>query len=446
MGIATAENAVVTGRPRHWISLIGPASVVVLVAAYAALWLIARPPGQPTARYLGEMFGMLALLLLSLALVLSSGLMRVLEPVFGGFDRVMVWHRGVAVAGVLLIIPHRILIGEPANNPYRSDIGDALGAIAALGLGVLVLWAFAPRLRRVQKFRLIAKMAGSTYEKWRIGHRFTGLFVAAATIHAALVDPVLHQSRLLLAAELITGGVGVAAYLYREFLAQRLTPVYHYTVEEARHLNQNTVEVGLKPIGKPLSFVAGQFIFIALGTPEQFDFHPFTVASAPTDEQLRLSVKASGDYTRRLYADLQPGIEARVIGPFGMFDYRLGEQRQVWIAAGIGITPFISWIRALDGPFDYQVDFYYSVADDTSALFVAEIEAAQVQHPSLKLHLVRTDHDAPLTPERIWSAHPMAHCSVYMCGPPEMMRTFEKDLRANGVAPDHIRWEEFGLR
>lgn len=289
-------------------------------------------------------------------------------------------------------------------------------------------------------------MARSTYERWRIGHRFTGLFVALATVHAALVDPVLHQSQLLLAAELLAGGVGVAAYLYRELLAPRLTPVYHYTVQEARQLNQNTIEVGLKPVGTPLRFTAGQFILLALGAPEQFDYHPFTVASAPTEEALRLSVKASGDDTRRLYADLRPGIDARVVGPFGMFDYRLGGPRQVWIAAGIGITPFISWIRALNGSFDYEVDFYYSVADEAAALFADEITAAAARQPSLKLHLIRTDRDPPLTPEQVWSANPIARCSVYMCGPPAMMRTFEKELRAQGAAWNHIRWEQFGLR
>jgi predicted ferric reductase len=443
--MATGRQIMAADRPRRPASLIGPAAVVVLVAAYAALWLIARPAGQPTGRYLGEMAGMLALLLLSLALVTSSGLMRVLEPAFGGFDRVMVWHRGVAVAGILLVIPHWILVSGPVN-PYRSGIADALGVIAALGLAVLVLWAFAPRLRRVQKIRLIAKMASSTYERWRIGHRFTGLFVALATVHAALVDPVLHKSTLLLAAELLTGGAGVAAYLYRELLAQRLTPVYHYTVQHAQHLNQHTIEVGLKPISKQLQFFAGQFIFLALGAPEQFDYHPFTVASAPADEELRLSVKATGDDTRRLYADLRPGMNARVVGPFGMFDYRLGEPQQIWIAAGIGITPFISWIRALNGAFDYEVDFYYSAADEASALFVDEITAATARYPSLTLHLIRTDRDPPLTPSQIWSAHPIARSSVYMCGPPEMMRTFHKELRAHGVAPDHIRWEQFGLR
>jgi len=419
--------------------------MVAIVVAYVALWLIARPPGQPMGRYLGEMAGMLALLLLSLALTTSSGLMSVLEPAFGGFDRVMVWHRDLAVAGVLMIVPHRILIYGPPN-PYHSDLGDALGALAAIGLGLLILWAFAPRLRRAQRLRLIARMASSTYERWRIGHRFTGLFVAMATIHAALVDPILHASATLLASELTAGGIGVAAYLYRELLAQRLTPVYHYTVQEAKRLNGNTLDVGLKPIGKQIRFVAGQFIFLALGAPEQFDFHPFTVASGPSDEQLRLSVKASGDYTKRLYADLRPGIEARVVGPFGTFDYRLGQRQQIWIAAGIGITPFISWIRALDGTFEYVVDFYYSVATEAAALFVDEIRDATARYPSLKLHLVRTDHDPQLTPHQIWADHSMERCSVYMCGPPEMMRAFEKELRKHGTAPDHIRWEQFGLR
>jgi ferredoxin-NADP reductase len=79
-------------------------------------------------------------------------------------------------------------------------------------------------------------------------------------------------------------------------------------------------------------------------------------------------------------------------------------------------------------------------------LFVDEITTAAARYPSLTLHLIRTARDPPLTSEQIWSAHPIALRSVYMCGPPEMMRTFQKELRAHGVAPAHIRWEQFGLR
>jgi predicted ferric reductase len=254
--IATSQPTTATDRHGRPAALIGPVAVVGLAAAYAGLWFIARPPGQPTARYVGEIAGMLAIVLLSLALVTSSGLMRVLEPAFGGFDRVLVWHRGVALAGVLFVIPHVILTNVP-DQSLGVSIGKGLGVVAIVGLVVLILWALAPRLRRAQWQRLLARMANSTYERWRIGHRLTGLLVAVAVVHAALVDPVLHRSRLLLAAELAVGGVGVTAYLYRELLAQRLTPVYHYTVQEATHLSQNTIEVGLTPIRERVRFAAG---------------------------------------------------------------------------------------------------------------------------------------------------------------------------------------------
>ena len=241
---------VASDRPPRRAILIGPAAVLGIAIAYVILWVVARPGDQPGLRYAGEMAGMLALLLLSLALVTASGLMRVLEPAFGGFDRVLVWHRRIALSGVILLVPHRILVAT-SPNPDPSDLGNALGLLALFGFLVLVLWALAPRIRHGKNLRLIRRLAGSTYEKWHVGHRLMGLFVAAATLHAALVDPVLHASGLLMAITLLAGGVGVAAYLYRELFAERLTAVYQYTVQEARQLNGRTLEVGLSPIGKP---------------------------------------------------------------------------------------------------------------------------------------------------------------------------------------------------
>jgi ferredoxin-NADP reductase len=52
-----------------------------------------------------------------------------------------------------------------------------------------------------------------------------------------------------------------------------------------------------------------------------------------------------------------------VLGPFGGLDHRDGGQRQIWIAGGTGVTPFISWIRSLDSGFAREVEFWYSVRD-----------------------------------------------------------------------------------
>ena len=46
-----------------------------------------------------------------------------------------------------------------------------------------------------------------------------------------------------------------------------------------------------------------------------------------------------------------------------------GRENQVWIAGGIGITPFISYIRELP-ILDKQVHFYYSFREDENAVYL----------------------------------------------------------------------------
>jgi predicted ferric reductase len=192
-------------------------------------------------------------------------------------------------------------------------------------------------------------------------HRLTGLFVISAVAHGAVVAPTLHSSPLLRFAYLAIGGTGVAAYGYRELFARFVVPAHNYTVSEVRRPNDSTTEVSLEPVRDPLVFVPGQFVVLSFGGTNGWQRHPFSVASAPSERRLDVSIKAVGDYTRDLQDTLRPGTPAKAVGPFGGFDYRRGGDNQIWIAGGIGITPFISWIRSLDGSFDRMVDFYYSI-------------------------------------------------------------------------------------
>jgi predicted ferric reductase len=72
---------------------------------------------------------------------------------------------------------------------------------------------------------------------------------------------------------------------------------------------------------------------------------------------------------------------------------RASEIRPQRIAGGIGITPFLSWIRTFDGVLDRNIDFYYCVAHANDALFVDELTAAAAAQPSLHHHLISTDSD-----------------------------------------------------
>jgi predicted ferric reductase len=411
------------------------ATLLTLVAiGNVALWIVARPPNQPTSRYVGEICGAEAVLLLSCTLVLST-VLPAIERAFSGLDRVVVWHRRAATVGVLLLLPH-VVLATSSPDRYATGFGPGLGDVALLGLLVLSVWALAPKLRAARWPGPIRRLARASYERWLTAHRLTGLFVIAAVPHGALVDPAVHDSTLLRVVYLTVGGVGIAAYIYRELFARFVVPVYNYTVADVRRPNDATLEISLEPVRDPPLFVPGQFVFLAFGGVGGWQRHPFSIASAPAERRLEVAIKAVGDLTRDLHDRLRPGTPARAAGPFGGFDYRRGGHDQIWIAGGIGITPFMSWIRGFEATFDRHVDFYYSVAREADALYLDEIDAAGAQHPTFHPHVVYADRDGRLTAQRVAGGRPRgADVWVYLCGPPPMTAALAKVSVGSGFRP-----------
>src|SRR5690606_10700142 len=111
-------------------------------------------------------------------------------------------------------------------------------------------------------------------------------------------------------------------------------------------------------------------------------------------------------------------------GAYGMFDYKTGGQKQIWIAGGIGVTPFLSFIRDLEAGLDRDVDFYYTVRHREEAVFVDEIEAAGTRHPRLKTRVRFSSVDGSLSvDEIIANAGGSLHgYDIYMCGPLPMVQ------------------------
>ncbi len=426
-------------------SNLGAAILGTVVLASAVFWWVARPAHQPFGRYLGEFLGVEAVLLFSCTLVLAT-LLTPIEKAFGGLDRVAVWHRRTAVVAVIVMLVHPSLAGTtPVEN--ASQAFKSLGSLAMIGLVALAVWSLAPSLRTAKWSRLIRWLGTISHERWLTGHRLTGLFVAAAVVHGALLDPVLKVSPPLKIMYLTIGGIGIAAYIYREVFARFVVPIYDYKVSEVKRPNEHTLDVFLEPVGPALKFAPGQFVFLTFGGVDGWQRHPFSVASAPTDALLEVSIRAVGDYTNKLYDKLQPGTPAVAAGPFGGFDYRKGGQQQVWIAGGMGITPFMSWLRSLEADFNRDVVFSYSVASVEDALFTDEIASLTAAHPTVRTHIVDSSQDGYLTAERAMQGLPDgAEPWVYMCGPPAMMKAMAAGFGTLGVPKARIRWEEFNVR
>jgi predicted ferric reductase len=269
---------------------VGPATIGVLVGAEAVLWAVERPSGEPTGGYVGQLLGAESILLLSIGLVLISMLPWV-EEWFDGIDCAAIWHRRVAIAGLVLLAPHVLL----ASSPDGTALGGALGAIGAVGLVALAAWAILPRWRALTPAGLrglavaLADAPGARhvrlvfggYERWRALHRTTGLFVAAGFLHGLLDGSPFGASQVLRWSYVATGGVGLAFYVYRELFARFFLSLHDYQVVAVREVEGGLVEIAMRPLGRRIAFVPGQFAMVYLEAKDGWHRHPFADGAAP---------------------------------------------------------------------------------------------------------------------------------------------------------------------
>ncbi len=420
---------------------IGNWIIVILALLNIVLWIIFPPPDTLDTSYSGQFAGEIlastAIILFAIAIVLSTRIRR-LEPYFGGLDQMYQTHKQVAIAGFFLLVAHFFVIPDSG----MQVIGRPLGMLAFVGIILIVFLSIAPRVP------LISRLFNLPYNRWRILHKLLGLFFVLGLIHYLLVGTISSQT-IPGVYMLLFGVIGIMAWLYKLIFAGRAKKIHTYTVSQVRRLNGTCSEIIMEPQGNPIDFEAGQFVFVHFdGDRKMKEPHPFTVSCAPGDDTLRLSIKGSGDWTRNLINELQPGMEASVEGPYGTFNYKTGGRDQLWIAGGIGVTPFISWVRDANGSLKADVDFFYGVRSEADLLFWDEFIAADEAFENFRPHLQLSSVDGHLSAENIASLTngSIENKEIYMCGPIKMTEGFARSFRKMGVPSSQIHYEEFNFR
>jgi predicted ferric reductase len=322
-------------------------------------------------------------------------------------------------------------------------VGNYLAMIAFIGIITIVLITLAPRIP------FLNKLNGETYEGWKSLHRYIGIFFILGFIHSLTIPEPLDALAAITWVQIFFI-IGTVSYLYTEFFGRFFKKHLPYTVGAVQHPNAATTEVTLRAKADSIKRQrAGQFLFVRFPGDKALDeSHPFTISSAPSEDVLRLTVKASGDFTRTLFQNLKANAEAIVEGAYGMFDYKTGGPKQIWIAGGIGLTPFLAFIRDMDGNMEHDVDFYYTVRHPEEALFLGEIEAIAENIPRLKVHVHFSATEGSLTVEEIVenAGGDVRTYDIYLCGPLPMVQAFTRKFKESGVPGDQIHFEEFYFR
>ena len=415
---------------------------ILLVVLTIAVWLVfppARDGVENYARYhLGMILGSTVIVLMSFSLFLSTR-PKWAEPYFGGLDKMYMTHRRTSTSAFLLMFVHLLTVPISLMNLH---IGNYLAMISFLGIIAIVLPTLAPRIP------FLSKLTGSSYEGWKKLHRYIGLFFILGYLHSITVNA--PTTKIAISWNQIFVFLGIGSYLYAEVFGRFFKKYVPYLVEAVNHPNNSTTEVVLRARNQPIKHAhAGQFLFVKFAGVQGLDeSHPFTISSAPSEDVLRLTIKASGDFTRHLFANLKAGTSATVEGAYGMFNYKTGGEKQIWVAGGIGVTPFLSFLRDLKTGLAHDVDFYYTVRHPEEAVFKDEVEAATKQNTRLKARIRFSATDGSLTVDEIAknAGGDIRGHHVYICGPLPMVQAFEKKFMEAGVPAANIHFEEFNFR
>lgn len=278
-------------------------------------------------------------------------------------------------------------------------------------------------------------------------HKLMGL-VYLLVIGHFMTAPAIFFERFSASGYLLIGAaiLGLLAFLY-SVLGFNKRNKTRFKLETVNSLERAT-EIVLSPIDKSLAFKPGQFAFVEVQGKGWTEPHPFTISSAPSEDGLRFTLKVLGDWTRKVREELTPGGEVVVHGPYGRFDSTNARSRQVWLAGGIGITPFLSKIRAMNPGDEREITLVYAVRDRSEALFLSEIEEKAKELGNLKVVLLESGLGqfarVDIMKEKLSGS--LDSYDYFLCGPKPMVKGLSKDLKAGNVPKNSIHTEAFEFR
>ncbi|NMG54797.1 ferredoxin reductase family protein [Aromatoleum aromaticum] len=432
-----------------------------LIAVLSLLWWMADPLLPQGYEYFAlrtvviNYTGIIGIGVMSVGMMLALRSVR-LEPLLGGMDKAYRLHKWLGITGLVVSIIHWVWaqgtkwavgwgwLAKPARGPHVEEtvpilrffqqqrgLAETIGEWAFYAAVVLIVLALVKRFPYRHFFRT---------------HRLLAIVYLFLVFHSVVLVPPGYWGQPLgpVMALLMAGGsVGAVASLLRKVGYRRKAVG---VIDELTHFKDNRVlKVGVQFKDRWPGHDAGQFAFITFDPHE--GAHPFTISSGwQGDGRLFFLIKGIGDYTDRLPELLRVGDVVTVEGPYGRFAFGGGKSRQIWVAGGIGITPFIARMKALAvEPDGREVDLLYSTSapdENFIARLRRDAEAAKV-----RLHVLVAAREGRLDVARICKTVPeWASADIWFCGPGGFGQALREGFTAKGLSPGDFHQELFAMR
>jgi ferredoxin-NADP reductase len=194
------------------------------------------------------------------------------------------------------------------------------------------------------------------------------------------------------------------------------------------------------------TFRAGQNINLTLADPPEDDekgpVRTFTIASAPHEPNLMIATRMRDSAFKRVLKAAKPGLRLKIEGPDGAMTLHDDRSRPaVFLAGGIGITPFLSMAReAATARLPHRITLFYGNRRREEAAFLDELEDLQRINRNYRLVPTFDFIDRALLEKHLPDLKSPIY---YLAGPPAMTAAMQSMLGNLGVAEKDIKYEEF---
>ena len=207
-------------------------------------------------------------------------------------------------------------------------------------------------------------------------------------------------------------------------------------------------------------FRAGQSLSMTLVDPPETDdkgnTRTFTIASAPHEADLMIATRMRDSAFKRFLKAAPLGTPVKIDGPNGeMVLHDDPARAAVFLAGGIGITPFLSMARhASRERLPHRIYLFYSNRRPEDAAFLDELRDLAQLNPNYRLIATMAEAEKSA---RSWPGETgfirrellerhlpdTASPVYYFAGPPAMAMAMQEMLAGMGIAEDAMRYEEF---
>ncbi|WP_271766638.1 ferredoxin reductase family protein [Aquimarina algiphila] len=381
-----------------------------------------------THRILGEVFSSWVVTVFAFNFLMASRA-RWVENLFGGLDKMYLIHRRSGVIAVFLLLAHFIVV---PRDLVTFNAGKPLGFYAFILIIIGVILSAAPIFKKK-----------ISYHKWINFHKLMGVFYLMGVIHGMLVDSLIKELPITRVYVFGMSFIGIAAWVYRAFLFNLFNKKLEYSIKTITSLDNDITEIEMSALGDNFKYKAGQFAFFTFPSISKREQHPFTLSSHPHDDNLKVTIKGLGDYTNALASKVTIGEKVNIEGPYGKFSSGYSkEKEQVWIAGGIGITPFLSLVN------DYytnNVTLYWCVHNKSEAPYKKKLEEIASKNPLFEFVLWDSETKGHITVDDLSLREPKKKAYL-ICGPDTLKKNMMKQLKNEGIKQRDIYDEEFAFR